>query len=76
MNTANSKENSKKPLSVTVLESLGAMSEIFEFFTPYEKLQMQEIDRWWYERGVERIVTHILLPPPRFVYFVDVYRDS
>lgn len=69
------KPYSKKPYTVKVLESLGAMSEIFEFLTPYEKIRMQEIDKWWYKRGVERIMTHISLPSPRCVYFVDVYRE-
>ena len=42
-------------LTILFVKSLGAMSTTVAFLTQHEVLGLHSLNRWWYDRGVERI---------------------
>ena len=42
---------------------------MFEFLTEHEQLSFQQLNKWWYKTGVQRIQMRISLRPP--VYFLS-----
>ena len=55
-----------RELSERLVGSYGGMTETFNFLFPIEQLQMQGLNKWWYDKGVKRVQISFKLPD---VYF-------
>ena len=45
-----------------LMKSYGGMIVTLNFLEPIEQLQMQAINRWWFDKGVGRVQVRIKLP--------------
>ena len=69
------KSGKGNPLSLRLLKSYGATTEIFSFFDQQMVTQFQAFNLWMYEHGVSRVQTRLRFDT-RYKYIVCNIRES